>query len=334
MQQNYTTYSAADFLEDSFFIQWLRDKTPEASLFWETWMAEHPPNLEEMKQARLQLETVFSLKRIVHQPEKARQLWSRLEYNLAVAEENKRLQRRRLWIAAASLGVLLMAGAMLFYFSWYRGGLLVETGKGEHRSLRLPDGTEVTLNENSSLRYPRFWNTRDVELRGEAFFDVKHMDKKRFRVYTSDLFIEVLGTRFNVRNRGQHTRVSLVNGRILIGTAEHPERALELKPGEVAGYSHNKGRLQKQRGSVALHYAWKDRMITLENTTVSEIISTAEDIFDCRIRLSDPAMGNRKIMGAIPLRSDTSVVYILSNLLHANISKEGDTWILEADTTK
>lgn len=337
MQQDYTSYTAADFLEDDLFIQWIRERTPEATHFWEAWKAAQPPNLEEMEQARQQLEMIFSLKRIPHRPERAQQLWGRLEYNIAGAEESKRLHRRRLWIAAASLALLLMAGSALFYFSWYKGQLLVQTGKGQRHTIRLPDGTQITLNENSTLRYPRFWKsqaTRGVQLEGEAFFDVKHISRERFRVRTDDLFIEVLGTRFNVRNREQHTRVSLVNGRISIGRERHRGQALELAPGEVARYDHSSGRLQKQPGNPVLHHAWKDRLITLENTTVNEIIATAEDVFDCRIRLEDPAMGSRKIMGAIPLRSDTGVVFILSNLLHANISRTGNTWILGSDTTK
>jgi hypothetical protein len=40
-------------------------------------------------------------------------------------------------------------------------------------------------------------------------------------------------------------------------------------------------------------------------------------------------MGKRKIDGAIPLKSDTNVVFILSNILHANISRDGNAWILK-----
>lgn len=341
MQKNYTSYLADDFLEDDRFIDWVAKKTPEDERFWEAWIATGPPNLQEMERARLQLEVIFSLERIPHQPEKAQQLWSRLEYNIDTATTFQQARGRRRWMAAASLTLLITLGGLLFYYSWYKGQMMVQTGKGERRVLLLPDSTQITLNENSTLRYPRYWNSnalRRVQLTGEAFFEVKHLNrdarhvqnKERFIVHTSDLFIEVLGTSFNVRNRNNQTRVSLVNGRILVGRDLEAGRQLQLQPGEVVQYDPATGSLQKQQADPALQYAWKDRMITLHNTTVNEIIATTEDIFDCRIILDDPSMGKRRINGAIPLKSDTNVVFILSNILHANIVRNGNAWILES----
>jgi transmembrane sensor len=340
MQKNYTSYLADDFLEDDRFIAWVAKRKPEDEGFWEAWIAAGPPNLQEMERARLQLEVIFSLERIPHQPEKVQQLWSRLEYNIDAATAVQQGLGRRRWMAAASLTLLITLGGLLFYYSWYKGQVMVQTSKGERRALLLPDSTQITLNENSTLRYPRYWNSnavRRVQLTGEAFFEVKHLNrdtrhiqnKERFIVNTSDLFIEVLGTRFNVRNRNNQTRVALVSGRILVGRKLEEGRPLQLQPGEVIQYDPASGSLQKQQTDPALQYAWKDRMITLHNTTVNDIIATTEDIFDCRIILDDPLMGKRKIDGAIPLRSDTNVVFILSNILHANISRDGNAWILK-----
>lgn len=71
---------------------------------------------------------------------------------------------------------------------------------GARSQFELPDGTKVNLNNGSKLKYPANFsgNTREVELMGEAFFDVFSDKNKPFIVKTVGLNVKVLGTRFNV----------------------------------------------------------------------------------------------------------------------------------------
>lgn len=136
-------------------------------------------------------------------------------------------------LLAASVTLVVLAGGWLF-----RDALLyttVRTGFGETRSLTLPDGSGVTLNANSALRFPRFgfgeWtvatdaahkNPRTVELTGEADFSVRHLpDHQPFVVRTSKgLNVTVLGTQFTVFSRERATRVALRSGRVQLMTEQ------------------------------------------------------------------------------------------------------------------
>ncbi|WP_449436583.1 FecR family protein [Pedobacter steynii] len=76
-----------------------------------------------------------------------------------------------------------------------------ETRKGQKKQITLGDGTIVWLNSLSSLTLKNGFNdkTREVELTGEAYFDVAHKADKPFKVHTDQFDINVLGTAFNVK---------------------------------------------------------------------------------------------------------------------------------------
>ena len=83
--------------------------------------------------------------------------------------------------------------------------------------IKLPDGSLVQLNANSTLSFDTQWDAsadRCVWLNGEAFFEVekKPETKQKFKVITADLTVEVLGTEFNINSHHQQTRVFLQEG--------------------------------------------------------------------------------------------------------------------------
>ena len=101
------------------------------------------------------------------------------------------------------------------------------TAYGETKQLTLPDGTRVILNANSNLSYANDWasgevsRTRSVRLAGEAFFKVTKRQTPtgspvKFVVNSRDLQIAVLGTEFNVNQRGQAVSVMLNEGKVQI----------------------------------------------------------------------------------------------------------------------
>ncbi len=97
---------------------------------------------------------------------------------------------------------------------------MIQTGKGEVKQYRLPDGSEITLNANSRLEYhPSFTEHRQIRLYGEALFTVTKDKDHPFTVNTSDsLATTVLGTRFNIQSydKSQETRITVVSGIVAV----------------------------------------------------------------------------------------------------------------------
>ncbi len=119
----------------------------------------------------------------------------------------------------------------------------MSTPRGGEYALKLGDGSIVYLNAMSELRFPVNFvgNIREVELSGEAYFEVKEDALRPFVIRTGDLRIRVLGTEFNVRAYGGEKMVSttLVEGRVELSARRG--KPVVLHPGEQGGFSREAG---------------------------------------------------------------------------------------------
>ena len=108
------------------------------------------------------------------------------------------------------------------------------TPPGQRARVLLADGTEVWLNANSTLRYPERFDLkqREVELQGEAFFEVEKNKEKPFVVKTSKMDIQVTGTKFNVSayEAEKYFVTSLVEGAVSVFCANDRNRTFSLRP--------------------------------------------------------------------------------------------------------
>jgi ferric-dicitrate binding protein FerR (iron transport regulator) len=137
-------------------------------------------------------------------------------------------------MAAASLLAVLATAAFLFLGQRPAKAIvpLAEKGKNEIVARRgaksyflLPDGSRVWLNSDSKLTYGKFNDTlREVELEGEAFFDVVKQNKRPFIVHTAGIAIHVLGTAFNVKSYADESVIetTLIRGLIEIERNNQP----------------------------------------------------------------------------------------------------------------
>jgi ferric-dicitrate binding protein FerR (iron transport regulator) len=138
---------------------------------------------------------------------------------------------------------VLLIAAGLGVWSYLRAGENAHTTHyGETARIKLPDGSMVVLNAHSTLTY-NDWSegqTREVWLNGEAFFEVqkKHdaTGRVKFVVHTGDLNVEVLGTRFNVSNRGLRTQIVLEEGKVRLRYEQETEKVIDMQPGELVEY--------------------------------------------------------------------------------------------------
>lgn len=150
--------------------------------------------------------------------------------------------------------------------------------KGGQYQLTLSDGTRVWLNSASILRYPsRFsGNFREVELEGEAFFEVSHRGHHQpFIVKTPHQSTTVLGTTFNIMAYADETEVTttLVSGAVRVdytGKAAHQAVSAILAPGEASVLLD--GVLRKQKVDVAVATAWKEGKFYFKKTPFAQMM--------------------------------------------------------------
>lgn len=149
--------------------------------------------------------------------------------------------------------VLLLLGLGVFGYLFFKPDEQVAyneivTNTGEKAQITLSDGTKIWLNASSKLRYPSQLSSDQVHvyLQGEAYFDVKHNEKRLFQVHAANLYIKVLGTAFNVKSYPEERIVetTLIRGKVRIESKSNkPDDYVILKPNQKASYVGSDSRL-------------------------------------------------------------------------------------------
>ena len=254
----------------------------------------------------------------------------------ATHEEQEQLDRRwpAPWRIAASLtGLLLLAGLGAWF--WWQQPVRVQTAYGETRTLTLPDGSAVTLNGNSSLRYARRWSdheTRELWLDGEGFFEVKTIrhatgQKVNFQVHTSQVDVNVLGTGFNVSDRRGRTSVVLQHGVVQVVDRTRPGESVLMQPGERVVREPNR-LLTKEQVDPQQFLTWQQRQLLFYNTRLADIFAQLEDSYGVRVVCDDPRLLNETFSGAVPTDSLPLFFQKIEKLFAVGVTREGDTYRL------
>lgn len=159
---------------------------------------------------------------------------------------------------------------------------LVTPRGGEYR-VTLPDGSKVWLNATSSIKFPGVFkgNIREVELKGEAFFEIVKNSAMPFRVKSKGAQIEVIGTHFNVKAYGNEKfmKTTLVEGSIKItaGNSSHL-----LKPGQQAIL--NKGEMRVlDNVDIEEQVAWKNGLFLFKDTSIEDVMSQVASWYDLNV---------------------------------------------------
>lgn len=174
-----------------------------------------------------------------------------------------------------------------------------ETPLGVKSTITLSDGSVVTLNSGTKIRYvENFIGTeREVFLEGEAFFEVASDTIKPFVVYAGGLSTRALGTSFNIRAfEDEMTEVALVTGLVEVRETDglDVERIL---PGEGVCSLPGKGNLNRKKVNLDHITAWMNKTIIFDNTPFYKAMLTLENWYGVRIDVVNLKNKDLKITG-------------------------------------
>jgi ferric-dicitrate binding protein FerR (iron transport regulator) len=177
-------------------------------------------------------------------------LFQRLKGRINIPEEHEENDSKKSWFRRLpfwrGLAAVLILGIGLFMYYRYSGRKLQNTNERNIAITKTPsrtkskiylsDGSVVTLNSETVLRYPSSFEgaTREVYLNGEAFFNVAKDHKHPFIVHAGKMNIKVLGTSFNVKSyaNDKNTETTLIRGAIEVTLSDRPSDRIILKPNE------------------------------------------------------------------------------------------------------
>ncbi len=192
------------------------------------------------------------------------------------------------------------------------------TPRGGGYTLQLADGTIVTLNAGSSLRYPVSFtdSIRQVFLVGEAYFDVHH-DGKPFIVSCDDIDVRVLGTSFNISNYPDDpdVKTTLVEGKVKITSSENLQLASEgkmLLPSDQAIFNKDNESIEIIQVNTSQFTSWIQGKFEFKNSDLDQVMKKLARWYDFEYRFETNAAKDYHFTAR--LNNDQSISSILEML--------------------
>ncbi|MEQ9424086.1 MAG: FecR domain-containing protein [Cyclobacteriaceae bacterium] len=297
----YKDYKVTDFIKDDFFVEWVKNPDSETKNFWTEWITANPEQIRTINRAR---KFVISLEYEDHEPLR-REEYAEMFENILRQEKPKTsplIQRNytRILLNAAVVSLIILTSIYYLYFIIGHSKDIEpemevtvnvkNNPKGRKSLTKLPDGTLVKLNAESTLTYHSQFgiDTRNVELRGEAFFDVTPDDHLPFVIKAGGIETHVIGTSFNVRafeDEG-NTQVIVVSGEVTV--SDNFGNSIILNPHEMLEYNRYGNTLKKSVCSDLKRFvAWKDGILIFDNDPFDIVVDKLEQWYDVDIKLAE-----------------------------------------------
>ncbi|WP_299707838.1 FecR family protein [uncultured Pontibacter sp.] len=337
---NHATATAAELAVDHEFIRWVKYPTHESNVYWNKFADAHPYKVKELAEAR-QLVLLLSQEEADQEAydHDVHQVWEHLQQTLR--QDNKGNSDGgkmismwhsvpKAWLSVAAASLLVLAGVFTFYSLQRDQPLTYATTFGEKRTIQLPDNSVVVLNANSSITIPSKWSSnspREVILQGEAYFSVTHQpNSQRFVVTTSKgTAIHVLGTEFNVYDRGHEDRVVLASGKVNLSLFQDGNKQqIEMEPGDLVSITTGAG-VSRRRVDPALYTAWQHNKIYFDDYTLKEVAEMLEQQYGYRVQFSSQELSEQKITAFLEVKNADDILSTLKETFEVQITQKEKT---------
>ena len=222
------------------------------------------------------------------------------------------------WLRVAAMFVLPVITAVGMYF--YRspdetapGQLVVAVERGQKANITLPDGSKVWLNSQSRLTYSTNFNVkkRELQLDGEAYFEVAHNPNKPFIVRSNDISVRALGTAFGVKAYNEDVLISsiLMKGKVLVTT---PDGEAILMPNERIIYDKTTHKKEQSTVANATDFTgWIHNELRFEDESLGDIAKTIRRIYNVEVVFASEKLKSQRYTGTINNNSLESVLNII-----------------------
>ncbi|MCC6288847.1 MAG: FecR domain-containing protein [Chitinophagaceae bacterium] len=356
----------ADLLADESFINYCKNSSPQDTAFWENYIIQNPSQREVVELARERFTLLFTILADADREEQAERLRNKLNQKdiapvikMGDWAEKEPGKKTPLWLKLAGIAavfLLLVFFSIRYFTSSNNSVKTFATSLGERKNIQLPDGSVVNLNAGSAITIDEHFGitSRDVYLKGEAFFDVKHDTNTPFIVHTPAMDVKALGTAFDVKayENEKLTETSLIRGLIEVTLKEHDNQVLLLHPNQKIAWqqefaevgNNNSGKLKKKEINVQQsmpknikatdhgdikEIAWKENKLIFEDDSFSNIAALLERWYGVRIEFLDEPVRNYRFTGVYEKEDLKTVLAFMqeSKAFNFNITA-GDTVVV------
>ncbi len=264
--------------------------------------------------------------------------WQRLQF-LRQSEENHyrsdsvdKSRSLDYWqfVRVAASVVLAIGISYVLWQQWAGPKEVRLTTTDQKQMFYLPDSSRVWLNRNSELLYNTGFNqdNRVVYLAGEAFFEVRKAEGRRFTVYSGLAKTEVIGTSFNLNAYSDDlVVVQVVTGRVAF-SPRNEDNAIFLTPGQQGLLVEKQVAAKRSAVSDPNFRAWQNNQLVFDNTRLTKITQLLEQHYGVTVELTNPDLANCRYTASFNQASLAEVLDVLSAVGDITYNKVGNRVVL------
>ena len=229
---------------------------------------------------------------------------------------------------AASIAIIISV-ALGFYLNKTNKVQLLSVVNKTQKSkvIILPDHSKVSLAKGAKLIYPENFKgkLRNVELKGEAFFNIHRNTKKPFIVKALKTNIKVLGTSFKVDAKNKFVEVKVKTGKVQFYESLNPNNSVVLTKNKGAIFSKNNFKETK----ITNQDNFKLNTIIFENQTLEEVIRDLNKKFDINIKINNSNIKHLKLTATYQNIEIEKILEAISFSLNVKLEKSKSEFIFK-----
>ncbi len=210
---------------------------------------------------------------------------------------------------------------------------MVATGVGTRDSLQLSDGTRIVIGPQSSVKVAAGYGSsnREVEIRGDAYFEVVHDASRPFTVHTANATVQDIGTKFAIRSdAAEGVGVTVTEGSVSLAPLQSASPPVVLRAGD-RGTLDPSGKVVTRRGAATGDdMAWLTGRLVFRESPISEVVSSMRRWYGIELQLADPSLSSRHLTATFTGEPADRVLEVLSLALGADIERHGDTAVVRS----
>ena len=193
---------------------------------------------------------------------------------------------------------------------------------GEKNSIKLPDGSLITLNSDSQVQFNKKFNisNRTIDLEGEAYFDIKKGDSP-FIINTDYATVTVLGTSFNLKSREDGFELGVNSG---VVSVSNEISSTDLLKGQLINLKSDLDDDLTPQKSYSNYPDWINNKFYCEKTPLIELYSEIERRFNIEVKFYEPEIKKIAVTGIIDAPNLNTVLRTISLLTHHEFKLDGD----------
>ena len=225
------------------------------------------------------------------------------------------------WKGIAASFFVVIIGYWIYSESTKVNFITKTTAQFQVDSVKLADGSTITLAENSELIYPdKFGSERQISLtKGQAFFKIAKDPEHPFRVMIAKSSVTVLGTSFNIKLSKSKVDLGVITGKVFFSPYPNGTTSI-LTAGQALSYDSSKK--QFQTNSAQNSNSWLTKELVFVDTPLEEVCKQLTDYYGTEIKLKNANTANKKLNAIFKQQSLTQVLDILNETYNIKIHKE------------